>query len=290
MSSPANHWVHDLSPFVVEFSEGFGLRYYGLAYVLGAVAGWLLLELYTRRGRSPLTSAQNADLVLALIVGVLVGGRLGYFLLYHPTALWREPLALLRVWEGGMASHGGFLGVVAAVAWFGWRQRVSWLRLGDLATTVAPPGILLGRVANFINGELWGRVSDVRWAVIFPQSAPGEPVESIPPRHPSQLYAAGLEGLGVLLWMQWRFWRGTAARERPGHLAGEFLIVYAVARIVGETFREPDATPLLGLTRGTFYSLWAAAAGAGLIWWSRKKAPVPERPTLEAKPKRPRGR
>jgi phosphatidylglycerol:prolipoprotein diacylglycerol transferase len=267
---PLAHWVHNLSPFLVRFSDNFGIRYYGLAYLAGFLATAWLLRRYHREGRTPLTPEVSTDLMLALVVGVLVGGRFGYFMLYQPRTFFADPVALFRVWEGGMASHGGFLGVLIALAWFARSRQFSFLHLADLVVTAAPLGLFFGRIANFINGELWGKITDVPWAIIFPLSAaPGTPVRFIQPRHPSQLYEAGLEGLLLLAYMQWRFWRSNTARTRPGHLSGEFLIAYAIVRAIGEIFREPDASLLFGLSRGTFYSIFLVLGGAALIWRAR---------------------
>jgi len=261
------YWTHDLSPFLLRFGEeGFGIRYYGLAYLLGfGVAAWLLYFYARRSDRSALPAALVADFITTLVVGVMVGGRLGYFLLYQPELFLSEPVALLRVWEGGMASHGGFVGVVLATWWFARRHRIAFLHLGDLVASVAAAGLFFGRVANFINGELWGKPSFVAWAVLFPES----PLPLVP-RHPSQLYAAALEGLVLLAFAQWRFWRSERVKTTPGRLGGEFLVAYALLRIVGEVFREPDASLILGLSRGTFYSLLTAAAGLGLIGFCHK--------------------
>jgi phosphatidylglycerol:prolipoprotein diacylglycerol transferase len=264
------YWVHDLSPFLIRFTDTFGIRYYGLAYVLGFVGGAWLLHIYARAGRSKLPVEQISDLIIAIVVGVMVGGRLGSFFLYDS---WRvladDPLALFRVWEGGMASHGGFIGVAVALLWFARSRKLPFLHIADLIVSVAPLGLMLGRVANFINGELWGKVSTVPWAVIFPHSEPeGTPLALIQPRHPSQLYEAALEGALLLALMQWRFWRTDVVQRRPGRLAGEFLIAYAVVRMIGELFREPDAgiDLILGLSRGTFYSFFLIVVGAVLIW------------------------
>ncbi len=256
------HWVHNLNPFLGPHWGKIGLRYYGLAYVLGFVGGWLLLRAATRAGRSPVTLEGVDDLIFAVVLGVLLGGRLGYFLLgYTPlSALGADPLTLFRVTDGGMASHGGFVGVVVALAWFARRRKVSFLALGDLVVSVVPLGLLLGRIANFINGELWGKPATVPWAVIFANTGGGPE-----PRHPSQLYEAALEGALLLAWMQWRFWRTEVTRARPGRLAGEFLTGYALVRMFGEIFREPDAALILGVSRGTFYSVFLLAAGAALI-------------------------
>jgi phosphatidylglycerol:prolipoprotein diacylglycerol transferase len=270
---PLAYWVNNLSPFLVQFSENFGIRYYGVAYMLGFACAWVLLHLYHRAGRSSLASNAIADLMTFVIIGVLVGGRLGYFLLYQFESLLRDPLVLFRVWEGGMASHGGFIGVLGAMWWWTWKQRMSLLHISDLIVTTAPIGLLFGRVANFINGELWGKITGVSWAVIFPHSAsPGTPLHLILPRHPSQLYAAALEGALLLAYLQWRMWRSDVARTQPGRLSGEFLIGYGLVRIVGETFREPDASLLLGVSRGTFYSVFVIVAGIALILRLPKQA------------------
>jgi phosphatidylglycerol:prolipoprotein diacylglycerol transferase len=213
----------------------------------------------------------------ALVIGVLAGGRLGYFLFYQPADLWRDPLALLRVWDGGMSSHGGFIGVTLALLWSARSYGLAWRHLADLVASVAPLGLFFGRVANFINGELWGKTSQVPWAVIFPGSAdPGTPAILIEPRHPSQLYAAALEGLLLLALTQYLIWRSPWLRVAPGRIAGCFLVGYAVARIVGEVFREPDAGLIWGMSRGTFYSLFLILGGLALIVGSPRAQPSAE--------------
>ena len=265
-----SYWVHNLSPFAVRFTDSLGIRYYGLAYALAFLTAALLLRLYWRAGRSTLGPGVQADLMTAVVIGVLAGGRLGYFLLYSPMTLVREPLALFRVWDGGMASHGGIVGVCLALAWFVRKHKLPWRPVADILVTLAPPGLFFGRVANFINGELWGKVSYVQWAVIFPKSASfGTPLTSIPPRHPSQLYEALLEGLCLAVYTQLRFWRSRVTLERPGQLAGEFFVLYAIVRAVGEMFREPDASLLFGLSRGTFYSLFLVVGGLSLLKTSK---------------------
>lgn len=265
---PTRYWVDDLSPYLIQFSEHIGIRWYGLAYLAGfVVTGWLI-GLYARRGRTPVPpdDVWNA-LLLALMFGVMIGGRVGSYFLY---GAWRnfprDPLEILRVWEGGMASHGGFVGVTLALWWYARWRRIPLVHLGDIVASTVPAGLFFGRVANFINGELWGRVTYVKWAVIFPHSMPNTPVERIFPRHPSQLYEAALEGLLLLAYVQWRFWKSDIVRTRPGRLAGEFLIGYALVRAFGEQFREPDVgvSLVLGLTRGTFYSIFLLIAGAFL--------------------------
>jgi len=269
--------VSDWSPFLGPHWGNFGVRYYGLAYILGFVSAAWLLHRYARAGRSLLPAAQIADFMMALVLGVMIGGRLGYFIFYHPADLINPPWTIFMVWKGGMASHGGFIGVAVAIWWFARAEKIPLLHLADLVTSTASAGLFFGRIANFINGELWGKISVVPWAVIFPRSVdPGTPLARIPPRHPSQLYEAGLEGLVLLAYMQWRFWRSDTVKKKPGHLAGEFLIAYAVARIICEVFREPDAdvTPLFGLSRGTFYSIFLVLLGGSLVAFSSRRRPA----------------
>lgn len=269
---PFAYWVHNLDPFLFKFSENFGVRYYGLAYLAGFVVAAWLLHRYWKSGRSPYAMSAISDLMTYIVVGTLVGGRLGYFILYQHDTLLSDPLTLIRVWEGGMASHGGFVGVILAMALWARKQKTQFFRVSDLIATVTPVGLLFGRIANFINGELYGKISTVAWAVIFPQSKPpGTPVAEIPPRHASQLYEAALEGALLLAFMQWRFWRSDAAREKPGRLSGEFLIAYSVARIIGEQFREPDASLFFGMSRGIFYSFFLILAGAVVIAFANTK-------------------
>jgi phosphatidylglycerol:prolipoprotein diacylglycerol transferase len=264
---PLAYWTHDLSPFLLRFGENFGIRWYGLAYLAGFVgAGWLLRR-YFRAGRSTLDLTAIFDLMTALVAGVIVGGRLGYFLFYQPASLFRDPLILIRVWEGGMASHGGFIGVTVALWWFTRKRPESMLQVGDLVVTTVPVGLFFGRVANFINGELWGKVATVPWAVIFQNTGGGAL-----PRHPSQLYEAALEGLVLFAFVQWRFWQSALARTQPGRLAGEFLIAYSAARAACEVFREPDAGLILGLNRGTFYSVFLVAGGVFLIGLAARRS------------------
>jgi phosphatidylglycerol:prolipoprotein diacylglycerol transferase len=272
---PLAFWVHYPHPFLGPHWGNFGIRYYGLAFVMGFLAAGWLLHRYAVAGRSRLPSAKGADLIVAIVVGVMLGGRLGSFLLYHPEQLLRDPLSFFRVWEGGMASHGGFIGVAIALWWFARAEKIPFLHLGDLIVSAAPIGLFFGRIANFLNGELWGKPTRVPWAVIFPTSeAPDTPLHLMLPRHPSQLYEAGLEGLVLLAFMQWRFWRSDVVRTQPGRLSGEFLLAYAALRMIGEIFREPDidVTLILGLSRGTFYSIFLVVAGAWLVFV--KSAPL----------------
>ncbi len=277
LESNAPYWVHDLSPFLIRFSETFGIRYYSLAYIAGFVAAYILFRIYYAKGRSPIDPGRLESLFTALILGVILGARMGYMLLYDFSGLVRNPLSLFAVWEGGMSSHGGFIGVTLAVLWAARRMGISCWTIGDLVVSAAPLGLFFGRVANFINGELWGKPSSVAWAVIFPEAplergAPYFFSETlgylVNPRHPSQLYAAFLEGLVLLAIVQMRFWWGKRGRA-PGQLAGEFLCAYGVLRIIGEVFREPDAPAILGLSRGTAYSLVAILIGVAVVMGAR---------------------
>lgn len=274
------HWVNDLSPFLGPHWGNIGIRYYGLSYMLGFAVAWWLLVRYARAGRSAVPAVSVPDLMVAIVLGVLIGGRIGYFILYEPDMLFRSPLQLFKVWDGGMASHGGFIGVAIALAWYARSNKIPFLHLGDLVASTAPAGLFFGRIANFINGELWGKTSDVAWAIIFPKSAtPGiGDISMIPPRHPSQLYEAGLEGLLMFLFVQWRFWRSDVVATQRGRLTGEFLIGYALVRIFCELFREPDEgiSLLFGLSRGTFYSIFMIVAGLLLLSWAVRRARTPQ--------------
>lgn len=268
-ATAADHWVHNLSPFLLRFPEswpligGAGIRYYGLAYILGAVAGYYLLLLYHRKGRSPFNSDQLSVMILALMAGVLIGGRIGFVLFYGLQDFLQNPLSIVAVWKGGMASHGGFIGVAIAVIWFSRQHKFPPLSTGDLVVSAAVPGLFLGRIANFINGELWGRITDVPWAVIFPQGG-------WVPRHPSQLYEALLEGLVLFTFLQWRLWKTSILQKHPGRLSGEFLVGYSILRFFCEFFREPDASLIAGLSRGQFYSILSLIAGVGLMAFAIK--------------------
>jgi phosphatidylglycerol:prolipoprotein diacylglycerol transferase len=209
----------------------------------------------------------------------MVGGRLGYFAFYSPSTFYKDPLDLFKVWTGGMSSHGGFIGILLGLWWASRKHSIPWLRTGDIVCTLGPPGVMLGRIANFLNQELWGNVTTVSWGVIFPKSAPpGTPIELIPARHPSQLYEAALEGLLLTIATQLRIWITPKVLATPGRLAGEFLLAYAIVRIFGEQFREhdPGIMPVLGLNRGAWLSMGLAAGGIALIihslWKQRKSA------------------
>ncbi|MEA2933661.1 MAG: phosphatidylglycerol---prolipoprotein diacylglyceryl transferase [Variibacter sp.] len=230
------------------------IRWYALAYILGILLGWLYARAIIRSqslwgGEAPLTATDFDDFIVWVTLGVILGGRIGYVLFYNPAHFAAHPWDALEVWKGGMSFHGGFLGCVAAVMLFARTRGISILSLGDVTCAVAPIGLLLGRIANFVNGELWGRPTDVAWAFVFPYGGPL-------PRHPSQLYEAALEGVLLLVVL------GAAIRlgalRRPGLILGLFMVGYGLARSIAEFFREPD--PQLGylwsgLTMGMLLSV-----------------------------------
>lgn len=265
-------WRHDLDPFIIQFTETFGIRWYGLAYVLGFLVGAWLLRIYYKKGISELDTNQQSDLFISIILGVVIGGRLGYFLFYSREAFLENPLIFFKFTDGGMASHGGFIGVILAGWLMAKRFKQPFLHVGDLLASLAPPGLFFGRIANFINGELWGKQTDGTWGVIFPGA--GEF-----PRHPSQLYEAGLEGLLMLAYTQIRIWCSPVIRNHPGQLGGEFLLGYSIVRIIGEQFREPDSHIGLDfgfINRGALLSIIMALAGIAVILYARKKSqPLP---------------
>ena len=310
------YYVHNLDPFIFRITGNVGPRWYGMAYVLAFVFAFLLLRVLSRRGYLDLPQSALGDFVTwVALFGVMVGGRLGYVLFYKPEML-REPMSILRVWEGGMSSHGGIIGVVVFTLIYSRRHKLPWTNPGDNLCVVAPIGLFLGRMANFINGELYGRATNVSWAVQFPKellerdadaakvtqaitscaainpklTSPEAIVEAVhtdpriadalrpllTPRHPSQIYEALLEGV-VLFAVLW-FVR-TRFRTPNGFITGLFLIVYSVLRIIVENFREPDA-PLVGMfTRGQFFSFFTVAIGIGFIVWSRRYPSYPRRMT-----------
>ncbi|MGE5641294.1 MAG: prolipoprotein diacylglyceryl transferase [Clostridia bacterium] len=247
----------------VAFSIGpLAVRWYGLMYLAGFAAAWLLGNLRIRQGRSPVTRQAFEDLIFYGVLGVIVGGRLGYVLFYKPGYYAAHPLEIFYVWQGGMSFHGGLLGVMAAMAFAARKHKVDWLRLMDFVAPLCPLGLAAGRLANFINGELWGRVTDVPWGMVFRGAGPQ-------PRHPSQLYQFALEGvtLFALLW-----WFSAKPRAR-GEVSALFLIGYGSLRFVAEFAREPDAflgLLALGLSMGQWLCLPMIAAGIALFVWARR--------------------
>jgi phosphatidylglycerol:prolipoprotein diacylglycerol transferase len=264
---------------------GLPLRWYALAYIAGLVIGWRLIVGLMKRpalwgGQAPMEPRAVEDLLTAVILGVVIGGRLGFVLFYQPAYYLAHPLDIVKVWQGGMSFHGGFLGVVLAGLWFCRRRGIAPLAVADAFALVAPVGLFFGRVANFINAELWGRPTDLPWGVIFPgqaaQDCPGV-VAGLCARHPSQLYEAGLEGLllGAVLWLL----LARGALLRPGLLLGLFLAGYGLARFVVEFFRQADGqfitpeNPMghvlslggFGLSMGQILSLPMIAIGAVFV-------------------------
>ena len=249
------------------------LRFYSLAYIVGIFTGyWLVKKMLTQPG-APMAERHVDDLLFWAMLGVILGGRLGYVLFYNLEQYLADPVGIVRLWDGGMSFHGGVIGVTLAIWWIARRNQLSFLRICDYVACVVPIGMLLGRLANFVNGELWGRVTDVRWAMTFPCDLPapaGECVSSMLARHPSQLYQAGLEGLFMLLMMSWLFWR-TKARYNPGMLVGIFAAGMGLARFVNEFFREPDAQLLqfaqdTGLSMGQWLTIPMILLGLWLAW------------------------
>jgi phosphatidylglycerol:prolipoprotein diacylglycerol transferase len=269
------YYLHHFSPFIVEFSNGTGLRWYGLAYVIGFLLGYWLYHWLAQRGYTDMKPEQVSDFITwAAVFGVMLGGRLGWVIFYGWPQVRENPMLAFKVWEGGMASHGGILGLVLFTFYYSRRHGLSWTSIGDSLVVVAPIGIFLVRCANFINGELWGKQASVSWAWQFPTELPPEARQGLndetlrsilPPRHPSQLYEALLEGvvLFLLLWvMRTRF------RVPRGVLTGTFFIAYALLRIIGEVFREPDPAWHMGsFSAGQFLSLFFFLIGAAFVAW-----------------------
>lgn len=214
----------------------FQLRWYSLAYIAGIFVGWwYLLKLLDQPG-APMARRHADDLVFYATLGIILGGRVGYILFYQPSIL-LDPIQILRLWDGGMSFHGGVIGVSLGLFWMARKNNLNWLRVHDYVACCVPFGLLFGRLANFINGELWGKPTDVPWAIVFPRTVAGG---LDPARHPSQLYEAALEGLVLLAVLAYMFWR-TKARYEPGKLVGTFLLGYGLSRFVVEFFREPDS-------------------------------------------------
>ena len=304
-------YVHDLNPVLLRITDAIQLRWYGLAYLCGFIAGFFLLRHLAQRKLWVLAPERTGDFIAAAaLFGVFLGGRLGYLFFYQlPASGWdtlaRDPLVVLRVWEGGMASHGGILGLVIFTWFYAKKHHVTWTGLGDGLCVVAPVGLFCGRIANFINGELYGRIAEhVPWAVKFPLSLMEKPAEVqsaawqactriepslaeadtisalvaaardnpqvanelgnfLEPRHPSQIYEALLEG-GLLFAILWCV-RVRFPKAPDGLLTGMFFALYAIFRIFGEQFREPDAAMIGPLTKGQFFSLFMFLFAAGFL-------------------------
>jgi phosphatidylglycerol:prolipoprotein diacylglycerol transferase len=261
-----------IDPVLFEYGP-LVVRWYSLAYFAGIMFGWLYARAIINRprlwgGKAPLTLNDMDDFVLLATLGVVVGGRLGQVLFYDPSYFFAHPLEIVQIWQGGMAFHGGFLGVLIAGLLFARLRRIPILSLGDLTCAAAPIGLFLGRIANFINDELWGRPSNVPWAMVFPAAGPT-------PRHPSQLYEAGLEG--VVLFVVLALTVRAGGLKRRGLAFGVFMLGYGIARTVAEFFREPD--PQLeklghGLTMGMVLSMPMIVLGLAFIAYALRRKPL----------------
>lgn len=292
----------NLSPEIFSislFGTEFALRWYALAYIAGILIAWYLAARAVKRPAlwpnktAPMTPRQVEDLMTWIILGVILGGRLGYVLFYQPSVYLENPAQILRIWEGGMAFHGGLLGVVVATWLYARAQNIDKLQIADLVAHTVAPGLLLGRLANFVNAELWGRATDLPWGVAFPGRAAqdcGQALGEICARHPSQLYEAAMEGLilgALILWMVYR----RNAFHAPGRILGTFLAGYGITRFIVEFFRQPDAqfisdgNPLglawqiggYGLTQGQALSVPMIALGLWFILRARHAATTESR-------------
>jgi phosphatidylglycerol---prolipoprotein diacylglyceryl transferase len=244
----------------------FQLRWYSLAYLVGILAGWwYCLKLLSRPG-APMARRHADDMVFYGTLGVILGGRIGYVLFYRPEFYIENPLEILQLWDGGMSFHGGAAGTSIAMFYLAWKNKLNVLRVHDYVSCVVPFALFLGRLANFVNAELWGRPTDVPWAIRFPENVDGVTILG-PPRHPSQLYEAGLEGLLLLAVLAFLFWR-TDARYKPGLLTGVFVLGYGLSRFLVEFYRQPDQgleNLSWGLTMGQTLTLPMILAGLYLI-------------------------
>jgi phosphatidylglycerol:prolipoprotein diacylglycerol transferase len=253
----------------------FAIRWYALAYICGILLGWAYARAMIRNerywgGPAPMTTIDYDDFILWITLGIILGGRTGYVLFYNLDFFIAHPAQIVQVWNGGMSFHGGFLGCVLAVLLFAWKRGIPTLSLGDVTCAVGPIGLFLGRLANFVNGELWGRPTDVPWAMVFPTGGPL-------PRHPSQLYEATLEGLVLLAILAVLIRRG--ALKRPGFIIGAFAVGYAIMRSFCELFREPDAQLGFlwgGLTMGMLLSIPLLIAGLTFIAFALRRGPRAE--------------
>ena len=273
-----------LDPVAIDLGW-FQLRWYSLAYLVGIVLGWWYLLKLLRAPGAPMARRHADDLVFYATLGVILGGRLGYVLFYKPMQYLANPLEIVRLWDGGMSFHGGVIGVSLGIFWMARKHGLDWLRVHDYVACCVPFGLGLGRIANFVNGELWGGVTNVPWAIRFCEQfdRSGACLLLGPPRHPSQLYEAILEGLVLFLVLCFMFWK-TRARYQPGRLVGAFLLVYGVSRFAVEFIRQPDShlvefAAATHLHMGQWLSLPMILGGLYLILTSGKRGervrPVP---------------
>ncbi len=259
-----------LRPYLFEIGS-FQLRYYSLAYLIGVIFAYWHLSKMIKAPGAPLAQRHADDLFFYGTLGVILGGRLGYAIFYKPE-IWSNPLDVLKLWEGGMSFHGGLVGVLVAIAFVAKRGKLDFIRVCDYIAVSVPMGMLLGRLANFINGELWGRPSDVAWAMVFPMADDQA-------RHPSQLYQAALEGLVPLIILTVLFWF-TRARYRPGLLVGLFTLMMGAARFTNEFFRQPDVqlaefAERTGLSMGQWLTIPLILAGVAVTAYAlARKSPA----------------
>ncbi|MEZ5709359.1 MAG: prolipoprotein diacylglyceryl transferase [Blastomonas sp.] len=259
-----------LSPDI--FSLGFfSLKWYSMAYLAGIILGYWYLTRLIREPGAPMARRHADDMMLYATLGIIIGGRLGYVFFYKPEIL-ATPIDVLKTWEGGMSFHGGLIGTLLGIAFLAWRNRLSFLRICDYVACCVPFGLLFGRLANFVNGELWGRPTDVPWAIIFP-------LADEQPRHPSQLYEAGLEGLALIVILWFLFWK-TGARNKPGLLVGVFTLGYGLSRFIVENYRNPDQHLIefaerTGLSMGQWLTVPMILIGLYFILTSGKRTPRP---------------
>jgi len=250
----------------------FELRWYSLAYLAGIFIGyWYLLKLIKQPG-SPMARRHADDLVFYSALGIILGGRVGYILFYNLSYYLQNPLDMLKLWDGGMSFHGGMIGTVIGILYLSRKEKLQWLRVHDYVACCVPFGLFFGRIANFVNHELWGAPAAVPWAVRFPEIIDGMLVVG-PARHPTQIYEAILEGLVLFAILAWMFWK-TQARYEPGKLVGAFTLFYGLFRFLIEFVREPDAQLVgfansTGLHMGQWLSLPMVILGAWLMWTAK---------------------
>jgi phosphatidylglycerol:prolipoprotein diacylglycerol transferase len=258
------------------------LRWYSLAYLAGIILGWWYLLRLIKQPGAPMARRHADDMVFYATLGIILGGRLGYVFFYNPSWYLANPAKIPQLWDGGMSFHGGVIGVTLGILYLAWRQKLDWLRIHDYVAVCVPFGLGLGRLANFVNGELWGGVTSAPWAVRFPELVDGVQILG-QPRHPSQIYEALLEGVVLFAILWFMFWK-TRARYQPGKLVGAFILVYGVSRFLIEFVREADAqladfTRMTHLHMGQWLSLPMILGGLYLVLTAKRREgrvkPVP---------------
>ncbi|MGI8611911.1 MAG: prolipoprotein diacylglyceryl transferase [Sphingomicrobium sp.] len=283
IASDAIAWTDlHLSPVALDLGL-FELRWYSLAYLAGIFIGyWYMLKLLKEPG-APMAGRHADDLVFYAALGIILGGRLGYVLFYNLDHYLQNPVDILKLWDGGMSFHGGVIGTTLGILYLARKEKLPWLRIHDYVACCVPFGLFFGRLANFVNHELWGAETNVAWAVRFPEiAATGETILG-PPRHPTQLYEAGLEGLVLFAILWWMFWK-TEARYQPGKLVGAFILLYGLFRFAVEFVREPDSQLVefaasSGLHMGQWLSLPMIVGGLYLMMTAARRR-VRVEPTL----------